>query len=65
MTRPDAQAAVGRLDDLPELVGQVDGGPAILIIGDVVAHSAPWRLSNLDDRFYLDDVISNLLEAAE
>ena len=65
VTRPDAQAAVGRLDDLPELVGQVDGGPAILIIGDVVAHSAPWRLSNLDDRFYLDDVISNLLEAAE
>jgi len=65
VTRPDAQAAVGRLDDLPELVGQVDGGPAILIIGDVVAHSAPWRQAGLDDRFYLDDVISNLLEAAE
>ena len=42
-TRPDAQAAVGTLDRLPALVEQVDGGPAILIIGDVVAHSAPWR----------------------
>src|SRR5438034_609452 len=39
VTRPDAQAAVGTLDQLPELVAQIDGGPAILIIGDVVAHS--------------------------
>ena len=43
VTRPDSQAAVGTLDELPALVEQVDGGPAILIIGDVVAHSAPWR----------------------
>ncbi len=47
VTRPDAQAAVGTLDELPALVEQIDGGPAILIIGDVVAHSAPWRDSNL------------------
>ncbi len=47
VTRLDAQAAVGTLDRLPELVGQIDGGPAILIIGDVVAHSAPWRQSEL------------------
>jgi uroporphyrin-III C-methyltransferase/precorrin-2 dehydrogenase/sirohydrochlorin ferrochelatase len=46
-TRPDAQAAVGTLDELPALVEKIDGGPAILIIGDVVAHSAPWRQSNL------------------
>jgi uroporphyrin-III C-methyltransferase/precorrin-2 dehydrogenase/sirohydrochlorin ferrochelatase len=46
-TRPDAQAAVGTLDELPDLVEKIDGGPAILIIGDVVAHSAPWRDSNL------------------
>ena len=65
VTRPDARAAVGRLEALPELVGQVDGGPAILIIGDVVAHSSPWRQSGLDEQFDLDDVISNLLEAAE
>ena len=43
VTRPDAQAAVGTLDELPTLVERIDGGPAILIIGDVVAHSAPWR----------------------
>jgi len=59
VTRPDAQAAVGTLEQLPDLVEQIDGGPAILIIGDVVAHSAPWRHSNLDQ------VISKLLDAAE
>ena len=59
VTRPDAQAVVGTLDELPDLVEQIDGGPAILIIGDVVAHSAPWRHQNLNH------VISELLEAAE
>lgn len=59
VTRPDAKAAVGTLDQLPELVARIDGGPAILIIGDVVAHSAPWR------NYELNDVIANLLEAAE
>jgi uroporphyrin-III C-methyltransferase/precorrin-2 dehydrogenase/sirohydrochlorin ferrochelatase len=44
---------------LPDLVNRIDGGPAVLIIGDVVAHSTPWR------QFELNDVISNLLEAAE
>jgi uroporphyrin-III C-methyltransferase / precorrin-2 dehydrogenase / sirohydrochlorin ferrochelatase len=58
-TRPDAQAAVGTLDELPDLIETIDGGPAILIIGDVVAHSAPWRHQNLNH------VISELLEAAE
>jgi uroporphyrin-III C-methyltransferase/precorrin-2 dehydrogenase/sirohydrochlorin ferrochelatase len=43
VTRPDSQAAVGILEDLPALVDKIDGGPAVLIIGDVVAHSAPWR----------------------
>jgi uroporphyrin-III C-methyltransferase/precorrin-2 dehydrogenase/sirohydrochlorin ferrochelatase len=59
VTRPDAQASVGTLDELPALVEQIDGGPAILIIGDVVAHSAPWRDSNLNH------VMTQLLEAAE
>lgn len=59
VTRPDAQAAVGTLEELPALVEKIDGGPAILIIGDVVAHSAPWRHQNLNH------VISELLEAAE
>lgn len=59
VTRPDSRAAVGVLDDLPELATQVDGGPAILVIGDVVAHSAPWRASVLAQKH------PNLLMAAE
>jgi uroporphyrin-III C-methyltransferase/precorrin-2 dehydrogenase/sirohydrochlorin ferrochelatase len=59
VTRPDAEAATGTLDQLPDLIERIDGGPAILIIGDVVAHSAPWRHQ------YLNPVISQLLEAAE
>jgi uroporphyrin-III C-methyltransferase/precorrin-2 dehydrogenase/sirohydrochlorin ferrochelatase len=51
VTRPDAEAAVGTLDELPDLVKNIDGGPAILIIGDVVAHSAPWRQSELASYF--------------
>ncbi len=47
VTRPDAQSAVGTLENLQALVEQLDGGPAILIIGDVVAHSAPWRAADL------------------
>jgi uroporphyrin-III C-methyltransferase/precorrin-2 dehydrogenase/sirohydrochlorin ferrochelatase len=58
-TRPDSQAVVGALENLPALVREVDGGPAILVIGDVVAHSAPWRKANLDF------LISNFLVAAE
>ena len=58
-TRPDAQAVVGTLDQLPELVAKIDGGPAILIIGDVVAHSTPWRNLNLSQ------LISEHLVAAE
>jgi uroporphyrin-III C-methyltransferase/precorrin-2 dehydrogenase/sirohydrochlorin ferrochelatase len=59
VTRPDAQAAVGTLDELPDLIERIDGGPAVLIIGDVVAHSAPWRQATLNQ------VISQLLDAAE
>jgi uroporphyrin-III C-methyltransferase/precorrin-2 dehydrogenase/sirohydrochlorin ferrochelatase len=59
VTRPDSQSAVGTLDQLPSLVGKIDGGPAILIIGDVVAHSAPWRHANSSE------IIAELLEAAE
>ena len=59
VTRPDAQAVVGKLEELPALVEKIDGGPAILIIGDVVAHSAPWREANAGQ------IISKLLDAAE
>ena len=46
-TLPDAQAEVGTLDELPDLVERIGRGPAILVIGDVVAHSAPWRRPKL------------------
>jgi uroporphyrin-III C-methyltransferase/precorrin-2 dehydrogenase/sirohydrochlorin ferrochelatase len=59
VTRADAKAAVGTLGQLPDLVKSIDGGPAILVIGDVVARSAPWRRQNLNL------VLSDLLEAAE
>jgi uroporphyrin-III C-methyltransferase/precorrin-2 dehydrogenase/sirohydrochlorin ferrochelatase len=59
VTRPDAKAAVGTLEQLPDLVASVDGGPAILIIGDVVAHSAPWRRQNINL------TLSDILEAAQ
>jgi uroporphyrin-III C-methyltransferase/precorrin-2 dehydrogenase/sirohydrochlorin ferrochelatase len=42
-TRPDSRAVVGRLDDLPNLAAAAGEGPALLVIGEVVAHSAPWR----------------------
>jgi uroporphyrin-III C-methyltransferase/precorrin-2 dehydrogenase/sirohydrochlorin ferrochelatase len=58
VTLPEARAEVGTLAELPELVARIDGGPAILIIGDVVAHSAPWRHQNVNQ------IISKLLEAA-
>jgi uroporphyrin-III C-methyltransferase/precorrin-2 dehydrogenase/sirohydrochlorin ferrochelatase len=59
VTRPDAKSAVGTLDQLPALVREIDGGPAILVIGDVVAHSAPWRSANFNQW------ISELKVAAE
>jgi uroporphyrin-III C-methyltransferase/precorrin-2 dehydrogenase/sirohydrochlorin ferrochelatase len=59
VSRPDSQAVTGRLEDLPDLAERIDGGLAVLIIGDVVAHSAPWRHSNLNR------VVSDLLDASE
>jgi uroporphyrin-III C-methyltransferase/precorrin-2 dehydrogenase/sirohydrochlorin ferrochelatase len=59
VTRPDAQGAIGTLRDLPELVRQTNGGPAILIIGDVVRHAGSLR------RETPKQIISDLLDAAE
>ena len=59
VTRPDAQAVVGTLEHLPALVERIDGGPAILVIGDVVTQSAPWRQSDLNQ------VLFEIMEAAE
>jgi uroporphyrin-III C-methyltransferase/precorrin-2 dehydrogenase/sirohydrochlorin ferrochelatase len=44
-TRPDSQAAVGRLYELAELAASVGDGPALLVIGAAVRHSSPWTLS--------------------
>jgi uroporphyrin-III C-methyltransferase/precorrin-2 dehydrogenase/sirohydrochlorin ferrochelatase len=63
-TLPDAQAEVGILDELPDLVQRIDRGPATLVIGDVVAHSAPWRDQNWRDQNFTQ-TLSKLLEAAE
>jgi uroporphyrin-III C-methyltransferase/precorrin-2 dehydrogenase/sirohydrochlorin ferrochelatase len=49
---------------LPALAEQVEGGPAILIIGDVVAHSAAWRRESWR-RQNVSSLISQLVEAAE
>jgi uroporphyrin-III C-methyltransferase / precorrin-2 dehydrogenase / sirohydrochlorin ferrochelatase len=47
-TRPDSQAAVGRLEELATLAAEVGEGPAILVIGEVAARSAPWRAAHVD-----------------
>jgi uroporphyrin-III C-methyltransferase/precorrin-2 dehydrogenase/sirohydrochlorin ferrochelatase len=47
-TRPDSQAAIGRLDELAALASEVGEGPAILVIGEVVARSTPWRAAHVE-----------------
>lgn len=59
VTRPDAQGAIGSLAGLPDLVAQISGGPAILIIGEVIRHA--WSLRRQTPQ----QIITDLLEAAE
>jgi uroporphyrin-III C-methyltransferase / precorrin-2 dehydrogenase / sirohydrochlorin ferrochelatase len=47
VTRKDAAAATGTLDELPDLVEKIAGGPAVLIIGAVIAHAAPAHRQQL------------------
>jgi len=47
-TRPDSQSVVGRLEGLAALAAEVGEGPAILVIGEVVAHATPWRAAQVD-----------------
>jgi uroporphyrin-III C-methyltransferase/precorrin-2 dehydrogenase/sirohydrochlorin ferrochelatase len=42
-TRVDSQTLVGSLDDLPELAAAIGEGPALLVVGEVVRRSQPWR----------------------
>jgi uroporphyrin-III C-methyltransferase/precorrin-2 dehydrogenase/sirohydrochlorin ferrochelatase len=41
-TRSDAASVVGVLDELETLAGDVGDGPALIVVGNVVAHSDPW-----------------------
>ena len=42
-TRPDSKAVAGRLEDLARLAASVGEGPALLVVGDVVARSQAWQ----------------------
>ena len=42
-THPDSKAVVGPLKDLPSLAEQAGDGPALLVVGDVVARADAWR----------------------
>jgi uroporphyrin-III C-methyltransferase/precorrin-2 dehydrogenase/sirohydrochlorin ferrochelatase len=42
-TLPDAKAAFGRLQNLSALAAQAGDGPALLVIGEVVARAEGWR----------------------
>jgi uroporphyrin-III C-methyltransferase/precorrin-2 dehydrogenase/sirohydrochlorin ferrochelatase len=42
-THPDAKTVVGHLEQLPALAARAGEGPALLVIGDVVARSDAWR----------------------
>ena len=42
-TRPDAKTVVGHLEDLQALAERAGEGPALLVIGQVVARSDAWR----------------------
>ncbi|MBY0382891.1 MAG: siroheme synthase CysG [Xanthobacteraceae bacterium] len=64
VTRTDAKSVVGVLDKLPELAEQVESGPAILIIGDVVSRSRPW-LSKAGLEADLAQLEAKFLSAAE
>lgn len=63
VTRPDAQGAIGVLRDLPELALRAQGGPAILIIGEVVRHAGSLRRDTSPTN--PAHIISDLLDAAE
>lgn len=42
-TRPDSRAITGTLSQLPALTAAAGEGPALIVVGDVVAHSRAWK----------------------
>lgn len=49
-TRADSQTVTGALKDLPSLAEQTGDGPALLVIGSVVAHGEDWNRQALEER---------------
>jgi uroporphyrin-III C-methyltransferase/precorrin-2 dehydrogenase/sirohydrochlorin ferrochelatase len=41
-TRPEQKVSTGILAELGSLAARHEGGPALLVIGDVVRHAAAW-----------------------
>jgi uroporphyrin-III C-methyltransferase / precorrin-2 dehydrogenase / sirohydrochlorin ferrochelatase len=41
-TRPDAATATGTLDALEQLAAEIGEGPAVIVVGNVVAYSDAW-----------------------
>ena len=41
-TRPDAASATGYLEALETLAAEMGEGPALIVVGEAVAHSDPW-----------------------
>jgi uroporphyrin-III C-methyltransferase/precorrin-2 dehydrogenase/sirohydrochlorin ferrochelatase len=41
-TRPDAVTVTGTLDGLERLAADVGDGPAVIVVGNVVAYSDAW-----------------------
>lgn len=46
-TRPGSAAFLGTIENIPALAAKAGDGPALLVVGDVVRRSKPWRLQNL------------------
>jgi uroporphyrin-III C-methyltransferase/precorrin-2 dehydrogenase/sirohydrochlorin ferrochelatase len=42
-TRPDSRSVTGTLSQLPALAASAGEGPALIVVGDVVAHSRAWK----------------------
>jgi uroporphyrin-III C-methyltransferase/precorrin-2 dehydrogenase/sirohydrochlorin ferrochelatase len=47
-TRADSRSVVGTLRDLPALAATIGEGPALLVIGNVVARSSAWKANMTD-----------------
>ena len=58
-TLPGAKAVVGRLSELATLAASVGDGPALLVIGDVVARSQPWKTAQSEK---IDDYNNQTIE---